>query len=174
MVIWFTGLSGAGKTTLAKGLFARLQEMGRKSLLLDGDTIRSTIHTTQDFSIAGIIDNNTQIIQLCERKMSSYDFLIVSVIAPYSQTRSYARELLGEQYYEVYVVASIEELKRRDTKGLYKRAFAGELKNLIGVDPDRPYEQPVNPDLIIDTESNSENRLVSEILKKIILKEKEL
>lgn len=163
-VVWFTGLSGSGKSTLSGMLISYLTMRGENLLLLDGDTIRSTVHNNFDFSPESIKKNSHLIINLCKEKISFHDYIIVSVIAPFEETREYARKLLGDSYIEIYVRASIKVLVKRDTKGLYKKAINGELYNLIGVDPNTPYQIPINPNLIIDTDNQTEEQSFEKIL----------
>jgi|TARA_Y100000294_G_scaffold158168_1_gene160269 adenylyl-sulfate kinase len=164
MVIWFTGLSGSGKSTLSKMLANFLNDRGEAVLLLDGDKIRSTMHKGLDFSSENIKINSHAIINLCKEKESLHDYIVVSVIAPFEETRKYARKILGKNYIEIFVKASLKELIRRDTKGLYKKALNGELVNLIGIDPGNPYQIPKNPDLTIDTDIQTENQSFNRIL----------
>jgi len=169
-VIWFTGLSGSGKSTQAKKFANYLIDKGNDVLLLDGDTIRSTIHNDFNFSSESIKKNSHLIIDLCKEKSHFHDYIIVSVIAPFEETREYARESLGDKYIEIYVKASLKELVKRDTKGLYKKAAIGELENLIGFDPKTPYQIPVNPNLIIDTEVETEDQSFKKLINSIIKK----
>ena len=97
--------------------------------------------------------------------MNLYSYIIVSVIAPFEETRAYARKKLGNNYIEIFVSASLDKLVKRDTKGLYKKALKGKLQNLIGVDSNTPYEIPVDPNLIIDTDNESEKKSFDKILK---------
>ena len=98
------------------------------------------------------------------KKTSLHDYIIVSVISPFEETREHARKLLGDNYIEIFVKASLKELVRRDTKGLYKKALNGDLENLIGVDPDTPYQIHKNPDLTIDTDQQNEDQSYKKIL----------
>ena len=108
------------------------------------------------------------IIKLCKEKIPFHDYIIVSVIAPFKETREYARKIIGDNYIEIFVKASIKNLVKRDTKGLYKKAINGELENLIGFDPNRPYQVPVNPNLIIDTDVESEDQSFNKLLNFIV------
>ena len=141
-----------------------LTDEGKDVLLLDGDKIRSTIHNDFDFSLEKIKKNSRAIIKLCKDKISLHDYIIVSVIAPFEETREYARKILGDKYIEIFVKTSLKELVRRDTKGLYKKALYGELENLIGVDPNTPYQIPKNPDLTIDTDNENKDQSFRKIL----------
>ena len=126
--------------------------------------IPSLCHNDFDFSPENITKNSRAIIDLCKEKTSLHDYIIVSVIAPFKETREYARKLLGDNYIEIFVKASLEELVRRDTKGLYKKALNGDLENLIGVDPDTPYQIPENSGLTIDTDQQNEVQSYKKIL----------
>ena len=168
VVVWFTGLSGSGKSTLSQMFVNFLTDREKDVLLLDGDKIRSTIHNDFDFSPENIKINSRAIIDLCKEKTSLHDYIIVSVIAPFENTREYARKLLGDNYIEIFVKASLKELVRRDTKGLYKKALNGELENMIGVDPNTPYQIPENPNLIIDTDIQNEAQSFKKILDFVV------
>jgi adenylylsulfate kinase len=165
MVIWFTGMSGSGKSTLSKKLITYLNVNNEKVLCLDGDEIREKVDYKNDFSIESIKQNNINIIQLCKNNINSYKYIVVSVIAPLEETRVFARKVLGENYIEIFIKASLRKLVERDTKGLYKRALNGKLKNLIGVDTETPYETPIKPNLIINTDTQSEKKSFDKILK---------
>jgi len=141
-----------------------LTDEGKDVLLLDGDKIRSTIHNDFDFSLENIKKNSRAIIKLCKDKISLHDYIIVSVIAPFEETREYARKILGDKYIEIFVKTSLKELVRRDTKGLYKKALKGELDNLIGVDPGTPYQLPQLSDLVIYTDIETEDESFKKIL----------
>ena len=170
-VIWFTGLSGAGKSTLSEMLINHLKRKGMNVLLLDGDIIRSTLNIGFDFSPDKIKQNSLRIINLCKKESILYDYIIVSVIAPYEETRKYARKILGGQYFEIFVKVSLKELIKRDTKGLYKKAIEGKMKNLIGFDSKTPYELPQKSDLIVDTDIETRRESFNKI-KSLIMREK--
>jgi adenylyl-sulfate kinase len=163
-VIWFTGLSGSGKSTLSEMLITYLKRKSMNVLLLDGDIIRSKLNISTDFSPDKIKENSQMIINVCKKKSIIYDYIIVSVIAPYEETRKYARKILGSKYFEVFVKVSLKKLISRDTKGLYKKALSGELENLIGFDSNTPYETPTNPNLIIDTEFETKEESFSKLV----------
>ena len=153
-IIWFTGLSGAGKSTLAEGVLRHLDVVGAKCRIVDGDDVRKTMKI-QKFTKSEIIQNNHRIIEICNGLLDEFEFLLVAVISPFGITRQKARETFGRNYTEVYVKASIETLAERDTKGLYRKAMSGKMENLIGVDPNSPYEEPQHPELVIDTDDET-------------------
>ena len=166
-VIWFTGLSGAGKSTLADMLYKYLMEDQKSVQVIDGDTLRNNQHRSLDFTPESININNNLVIDLCKKYYKNYDFIIVSVITPFLKIRKIARDTFGELYYEIYVKASIKKLIERDTKGLYKKALNGDIENMIGISSKVPYEIPVEPDIIIDTDTKDEfssfKKLLSEL-----------
>jgi adenylyl-sulfate kinase len=153
VVAWMTGRSGAGKSTIADRASARLQTNGRRVTILDGDAVRTRLHRHLGFSPADIRENNRLIAEACLEALPATDAVLVPVISPFRDARANARSILGESMLEVYVRASLEEVTRRDTKGLYRRAAEGLLPGLIGVDPAVPYEAPEAPDLLLDTET---------------------
>ena len=163
-IVWFTGLSGAGKTTLAREIESLLTTQGRRCRILDGDELRKSMKH-QEFSRSEIFKNNERVINLCKELEKDFDFLLVAVIAPYLKTREFAREQFCHNYIEVYVKTAIGTLIERDTKGLYKKALAGELKNLIGVDPSSPYEEPLKPDIIVDTSCETVRESSEKLMK---------
>lgn len=147
MVIWFTGLSGAGKTTIAILVKQELEKMGKRVVLLDGDDIRVTRHRHLGFTREDIRENNRCIAELARARMAQTDFVLVPIISPYRDDRATARKAIGKHFIEVYVNCPVEMCAKRDTKGLYAKAKAGEMNNLIGVSVDMPYEAPEHPEL---------------------------
>ncbi|WP_428026059.1 adenylyl-sulfate kinase [Arcobacter sp.] len=151
-IVWLTGLSGAGKSTLSESVKKLLEKDNYKVQIIDGDTVRENYPEKLGFTKADITKNNYHIVDLCLREdMQNLDFILVPVIAPIRQVREEIKSLLKDKYIEVYVKASLNEVKRRDTKGLYKKAEDGHINNMIGIDVE--YEEPLNPNLIIDTEN---------------------
>jgi len=150
-ILWFTGLSGSGKSALAKELYNYITD--RKCKIIDGDIIRSDPNQKLDFSYDGIVKNHQRIREICLLETISYDFLLVTVIAPFKKLRKLTKNLFGESYIEIYVRSSLKNVIKRDVKGLYKKALNNDIKNMIGLDPNTPYETPTNPDIIIDTEN---------------------
>ena len=149
---------------MADEVLMYLTAKGVKSRLIDGDDVRKSMKV-QKFTKSEIIQNNERVIQLCNDIKDEFEYLLVAVIAPFSQTRQKAREAFGGNYVEIYVKASIEILEGRDTKGLYQKALAGRLNNLIGVDPEVPYEEPRFPELIVDTDKETVGTSVKKIVK---------
>lgn len=150
VVIWFTGLSGAGKTTLANGLEKRLLNNGIHSFLLDGDNVRQGLCKDLGFSASDRKENIRRVAEVARLFFESAAVTICSFVSPFNEDRSFARDLFPEgRFFEVFVKASIEDCEMRDTKGLYKLAREGKLKEFTGVSS--PYEEPENPDLTIDT-----------------------
>ena len=155
VVLWFTGLSGSGKTTIAEKVFSVLQENGKRILLLDGDVIRNTIHNNLTFTPADIKENNRRIVDLCLANMECYDYILVPVISPFRESRYYAKQALRPYFLEIYIKADIKECISRDVKGLYQKAIQGQIKNFIGISPNTPYEPPLSADLTIYTQNMS-------------------
>ena len=151
-VAWFTGLSGVGKSTIAQRTAELLTERGHRVLVLDGDAVRESLHRHLGFNPDDIRENNRLMVGLCQDRVTDYDYILVPMISPFHDSRANARERLGQGFFEVYVSASLDEVRRRDPKGLYRKASAGELSNLIGVSPEVPYEPPESPELALDTE----------------------
>ena len=154
-VFWFTGLSGAGKTTLAEAVRDQLNAEGIRTAILDGDDVRNRLHKHLGFSEAEIKENNALIAGLCEEERQKVDVVLVPIISPYRESRQKARERLSPGFYEIYIKADIPVLEKRDTKGLYTKAKNGEMDNLIGYNKGAPYEPPEAPDLEIDTGKSS-------------------
>ncbi|WP_423792419.1 adenylyl-sulfate kinase [Methanocaldococcus indicus] len=161
--IWLTGPSGAGKTTLAKALKNRLNEMGYNVEILDGDEIRKTLYPNLGFSREARELHNRVVIYIAKLLSKNGTIAIVSLISPYRSVREYARKEIGK-FMEVYVYAPLEERIKRDPKGLYAKALKGEIKGLTGYDG--VYEEPENPEVIVDTSKMSVNEEVELIIKK--------
>ena len=151
-VYWFTGLSGAGKTTLAEGVRTDLEDEGIRVVILDGDDVRRDLHRHLGFSSADIQENNALIAGLCQERRDAYDVVLVPIISPFIKCREKARRRLGDGFFEIYCKADVSVVTARDVKGLYAKAQAGEITNMIGVSPDAPYEPPPRADLTLDTE----------------------
>jgi len=163
MTMWFTGLSGSGKTTLAQNLANELEKHYPDLAIeiLDGDEVREHLCKDLGFSKEDRF-KNIQRIAFLAGKISKHNVLVlVPVIAPYKEARELARGL-SENFAEVYVKASLDTVISRDVKGLYKKALAGEIKNFTGVSD--PYEEPINPELVIETDSTSLEKSVEKLI----------
>lgn len=165
-IVWFTGLSGAGKTTLSVILKKKLEKYNLKIKLVDGDKFRKKNKVKNKFTKSNIIENNLKILKYVKKIYKRYDYTIVSVISPLKKTRIKAKKIFGKYYYEVYVKCSISKLIKRDTKGLYKLAKKNKLKNLIGFNSRINYEN-TNYEKI---EINSGLLNKKDSIKKILLK----
>ena len=159
--LWFTGLSGAGKSTLAGLLSAELRNRGLHVEILDGDEVRTNLSKGLGFSKEDRDTNIKRIGYVCKLLTRNGVVAISAAISPYREVRDYNREQIG-QFVEVYVECSIEELTRRDVKGLYKKALAGEIKNFTGVSD--PYEPPLKAEITV----NSGQQSVPESLQAIL------
>ena len=170
IIFWFTGLSGAGKSTITEAVKKKLELNGLGVLILDGDNVRSQLHKNLGFSKSDIIENNRLISELCVHYQNEYDVIFVSIISPFIKSRNAAREKIGKNFFEIFVHADIDTLKKRDTKGLYKKASVGQMNNLIGVSKKSKYEPPNYPDLRIDTAHCEEKISIDELYKFVLNK----
>ena len=150
--LWFTGLSGAGKSTLAHHIAQELRQRGLKVEILDGDEVRTNLSKGLGFSKEDRDTNIKRIGYVCKLLSRNGVVAISAAISPYKEVRDFNREQIG-QFVEIYVKCSIEELTRRDVKGLYKKALAGEIKNFTGVSD--PYEAPERPEITVDSGAES-------------------
>ena len=151
LVVWFTGLSGSGKTTISNLVKDNLEKDGLQILVLDGDDVRNRLHKSLGFSKTDIIENNHLISKICFVERLSYDVIMVPIISPYRESRVAACKLLSPNFMEVYISAEIPVLEQRDTKGLYTAAKNKKINNLIGYSAGAPYEPPLNADIILET-----------------------
>ncbi|MGE0371684.1 MAG: sulfate adenylyltransferase subunit CysN [Gammaproteobacteria bacterium] len=149
-VLWFTGLSGAGKSTIANLVDKKLHSLGKHTVLLDGDNVRHGLNRDLGFTDADRVENIRRVAEVAKLMTDAGLIVLVSFISPFRAERDMARRLMADgEFYEVFVDTPLAEAEKRDVKGLYKKARAGELKNFTGVDS--PYEAPENPELHIDT-----------------------
>ena len=165
--LWFTGLSGSGKTTIAHLVGPELDRRGCVVEYLDGDTVRTRLSKGLGFSKEDRDLNIERIGWVASRLTRQGGAVITAAISPYEETRQKARDFVEEwgTFVEVFVAASVEECARRDVKGLYEKAFAGEIKGFTGVDD--PYEAPENPELVIDTEEHDPEESARLIVDKL-------
>jgi adenylyl-sulfate kinase len=159
--IWLTGLSGAGKSTIAERLERTLREQGRGVEVLDGDVVRTHLSKGLGFSREDRDTNILRIAFVCGLLTRHGVAVISAAISPYAQARAQAREQIGD-FVEVYVRCPLEELTRRDVKGLYAKALRGEIANFTGVSD--PYEAPEQPEVVVDTDRESVEESVAKIL----------
>ena len=167
-IIWMTGLSGSGKSSIAKEVEKKLFLKDFNIFVLDGDNVRLGINKGLGFSPEDRTENIRRTAEVAKLFSQAGFIVIVSLISPYVSERKKARDIRPEIFKEIYVKASIEECKKRDVKGLYAKADRGQIKNFTGISS--PYEDPKDPDLILDTEKESLEESVSK-LEKFILKE---
>lgn len=153
-VLWFTGLSGAGKSTLANAVEALLYQKQHHSYILDGDNIRHGLNKGLGFSDADRIENIRRIGEVSKLLVDAGLIALTAFISPFRADRDLVRSLFtGNEFIEIYVQAPLDVCEQRDPKGLYKKARAGEIKNFTGIDS--RYEEPVSPELVVNTAQHS-------------------
>ncbi|GGB60506.1 adenylyl-sulfate kinase [Virgibacillus dakarensis] len=153
-VIWFTGLSGSGKSTVSVALEKQLHELGVHTYRLDGDNVRHGLNKNLGFSPEDRTENIRRIGEVANLMVDAGLVTLTAFISPYREDRDNVRALLDDkEFIEVYVKCGLEACEARDPKGLYQKARAGEIKGFTGIDA--PYETPVNPEIIIDTEQQT-------------------
>jgi adenylylsulfate kinase len=162
-VIWFTGLSSSGKSTLANALCQRLHSMHILSYVLDGDNIRHGLNKDLGFSPEDRTENIRRISEVAKLFADAGMIAITAFISPYREDRLAARTIARKgEFLEVYVKCSLDECERRDPKGMYKKARAGAIKEFTGISA--PYEAPENPELVLETDSNSVDECIDALL----------
>jgi len=162
-VLWFTGLSGAGKSTIANQVEKRLHARGHHTMILDGDNIRHGLNRDLGFSEADRVENIRRIAEVSRLFVEAGLIVIVSFISPYRAERMLARDRVGhDEFLEIFVDTPIAECRRRDPKGLYEKADAGAIRNFTGVSA--PYEEPLDPEICLRTLENSPNVLADEVV----------
>jgi len=162
-VIWFTGLSGAGKSTISEAVYERLKKKGLKIEHLDGDAVRSIFPMT-GFSKEERNRHIKRVGFLASMLEKNGVFIIASFISPYKESRDFVRNLCSN-FREVYVSTPLAECERRDSKGLYAKARKGEIKQFTGIDD--PYEVPQNPEITVDTSNQSVNESIDYVMKEL-------
>ncbi len=169
LVVWLTGLSGSGKSTLATALEKSLFDKGFKPFLLDGDTIRSGLNKDLGFSREDRQENIRRVGEVCKILYNAGLVVITSFISPFRNERDFVRELIpAHGFVEIFVNASLESCEARDVKGLYKKARKGIIPDFTGIDS--PYEQPLNPELILYTDKEKENESLSRLSEFVLPK----
>ena len=162
LTIWFTGLSGAGKSTISAILERELRAAGRKVEVLDGDVVRTHLSKGLGFSKEDRDTNIRRIAFVADLLSRNGVVAITAAISPYREIRDEARELIGQRFVEIYVKASVETCAERDVKGLYEKAFRGEIKEFTGVSD--PYEPPLEPEIVLDTEAETPAESAAKVL----------
>jgi adenylyl-sulfate kinase len=164
-VLWFTGLSGAGKSTLAEAVAPLLRAEGKKVESLDGDVVRTHLSKGLGYSREDRELNIARIAFVAHLLQRNGVFVLVSAISPYRSMRSAARELIGPDFVEIHVAPTLEECIKRDVKGLYAKALAGDIKEFTGISD--PYEAPENAELTLDTSAMSIDEGASRVVQRL-------
>ncbi len=162
LTLWFTGLSGAGKSTIAGIVAGELRERGERVEVLDGDVVRTNLSKGLGFSKEDRDTNIRRIAFVANLLSRNGVVAITAAISPYREIRDEARELMGDRFVEIYVKASVGTCAERDVKGLYEKAFRGEIKEFTGVSD--PYEPPVDPEVVLDTEAEAVEESAARVL----------
>ncbi len=167
VVVWLTGLSGSGKSTIAQGVEHLLYKDKIITKLLDGDNLRTGLNANLGFSESDREENIRRVAETAKLFVETGIVTICSFVSPTTQIRTNAKEIIGDSdFLEVYVNASFEACAKRDVKGLYKKALAGEIKNFTGLDA--PFEAPENPFIILDTSSQTINESIEQLYNSIL------
>ena len=162
LVLWLTGLSSAGKSTLSRMAATHLRERGHRVEVIDGDLIRERLSPDLGFSRTDRDENVRRVTVISDLLSRNGVIVLAAMISPYREARARARGELGERFAEVYVKASLEACAKRDPKGLYAKALGGRIGEFTGVSD--PYEEPLAPELVLDTEHESKRQCVARIL----------
>jgi adenylylsulfate kinase len=163
ILIWFTGLSGSGKSSIAHEIENRLFQRGAKTYVLDGDIVRRGINSDLGFSVEDRNENIRRSGQIARMFVDAGIITLAAFISPFASQREQIRKLFSkEDFIEVYCRCSLAECARRDVKGLYKKAESGEIKNFTGISS--PYEEPIGPDLLLDTYSQTFEESVDAVI----------
>ena len=174
LLLWFTGLSGSGKSTIANAVEQKLAALGIKTYSLDGDNIRKGINSDLSFSPSDRTENIRRIAEIANLMIEAGIVVLAAFVSPYKKDRQNIRSIVKDtNFVEIHVNTSLKECERRDVKGLYKKARAGDIKDMTGISA--PYEAPENPDLEIQTENETveaaAQRIVDFIKPKIKLEQ---
>lgn len=161
-ILWFTGLSASGKSSVANALARRLFDRGNQAFVLDGDNVRHGLNKDLGFDEAGRRENIRRIGEVSKLFVENGQIVLTAFISPYREDRQVVRALVEEgEFIEVYVRCSVETCEQRDPKGLYKKARNAEIPNFTGISA--PYEEPENPEIILDTEHYSIEECVNQL-----------
>ena len=166
-IIWFTGLSGSGKTTIANALEQQLHKLSFRTYLLDGDNVRHGLSNDLGFSDNDRTENIRRIGEVSKLFIDAGVMVLATFISPFISDRKFVRNIVNEtEFIEIYIKCPLNLCEDRDIKGLYKKARAGEIKQFTGIDS--PYEEPVDPELIIDSDELSIDECVNEIISYLV------
>ncbi len=166
LILWMTGLSGAGKSTVANRVEEKLWRQGRHTMLLDGDSLRFGLNKDLGFTDADRVENVRRTAEVAKLMLEAGLIVLCSLISPFRREREQARQLVGPgEFLEIFVDAPIEECRRRDPKGLYARALAGQIPNFTGISS--PYEAPEAPDLHLQTHIDDVETLADRVLAEL-------
>ncbi|MCP1449061.1 adenylyl-sulfate kinase [Priestia megaterium] len=163
-VLWFTGLSGSGKSTVANAVAKALFDKNIRNYVLDGDNVRFGLNKNLGFSAEDRTENIRRIGEVSKLFVDSGQVVLTAFISPFQEDRAQVREILeGNEFLEVYVECPLEECEKRDPKGLYKKARSGEIRDFTGIDS--PYESPASPELTINTSTQSVEECVQTVIE---------
>lgn len=173
VILWLTGLSGAGKSSLCVEIEKLLHQWGISTYVLDGDNVRHGLNKNLGFSPEDRTENIRRVGEVAKLFVDAGVLTLTAFISPYREDRKMVRELVADdEFIEIYVKCSLEECEKRDPKGLYKKARAGEIKNFTGIDA--PYEEPEHPELIVENDKQSleesASQVIAYLMKKGVLK----
>ncbi len=166
--LWFTGLSGSGKSTVANVVEQELFNMGLKTYILDGDNIRKGLNNDLNFTEQSRIENIRRIGEVAKLMIDAGLVVLAAFVSPFIKDRQLLRSLMGERFIEIFVDAPIEVCEQRDVKGLYKKARAGEISNFTGISS--PFERPIHPDIHIHTDKEELKDSVKAVLDTVLPK----
>ncbi len=165
-VLWFTGLSGSGKSTIAVELEKRLYEKGKFTVLLDGDNIRHGLCSDLGFSVEDRQENLRRVREAAKLFYDNAVITMVSFISPFAEDRQLARKLVGKDFIEIFINCNIKTCEKRDPKGLYKKARNGEIKGFTGID--QAYEEPESPEIKINSDQTTPEAAVEIIISYLV------
>ncbi len=164
VILWFTGLSGSGKSTIAHALEEELYKRGIHTYILDGDNVRSGLNSDLGFSEEDRKENIRRIGEVAKLFIDAGVLTMVAAISPYKRDREFVRNLVEPgEFVEIYVKCPLEVCETRDPKGLYKKARQGIIKNFTGIDD--PYEEPENPEIVVETDKETVEEAVAKIIR---------
>jgi adenylyl-sulfate kinase len=168
LVVWFSGLSGAGKSTIGELARQRLEKEGLRVSIVDGDDIRRSTAKHLGFTPADIAEATRITLNICHERSANYDVLLVTRVSPLQAGRSNARKAFPDHFLEIYVKAQLATVRQRDPKKLYAKAAAGKNSPMIGTQGGTPFEEPTNAELTLDTDTRSAEELSLDLVTAVI------